>query len=113
MADASQILRSVYPERDGFSEAEVTLVRDVLSFLERKTGSRAVRMPSRYVMIGDTTVVEGRRYLCVERRPVQTPAEACSGCDFSIRYRNCDPLKCSSFDRADRTNVWFHEIDSE
>ena len=109
MNKEERILRKMFPDRRDFSEEEVSYVGRVLSaYLE--PSSRNTALPSRFVEVGDSVEVGGYRYKCVLRERISAPCEACKGCDFSRKYRNCGDVQCSSFDRRDGRNVWFAEI---
>ena len=70
-----------------------------------------IKVPTIYVEVGKEFTYRGVVYRCevVDCKRLN-PCDACRGCAFNIKKRNCDLLQCSSFDRSDRTKVWFKEI---
>lgn len=71
--------------------------------------ARSSALPRMYVGVGDTVLVGGHLYRCVLRPPVEWCGDACRGCDFSVKNRNCANVQCSRWDRRDELNVWFVE----
>lgn len=65
--------------------------------------------PGRECPIGGRITVRGVEYRCVERPRIVCCSDACSGCDFSRKYRCCDSVRCSVFDRSDGRFVWYIE----
>lgn len=65
--------------------------------------------PSVDCEIGAVLVFRGVRYRCVERPYIGCMRDACSGCSLSGRGRTCDTVRCSKWDRADGTFVWYVE----
>lgn len=100
-------LKRVFPEREGFSDAEIAFAARLLSFTARKT-SDAPSLPSRFVELGGVVLHEGHWYRCIESKATH-PSEACCGCDIARLYRGCGSLQCSKFDRRDGRNVWYIE----
>ncbi len=83
-----------------------------------------MRVPTRFVRVGDEFSRYGRRLRCIARPDARTlvPSEACRGCCFSQGYRllggkrvfvTCRDIQCSCFDRMDATSVWFIDITDE
>jgi len=107
MKRSEQILRRVVPGEP--TEESLRVAEAMYSELTRGD-LKGVRMPSRYVDVGEVLEYEGYRYLCVARPEVGMPSEACRGCDFALKYRGCDKVKCSVWDRRDGRNVWFREL---
>lgn len=108
MKRSERLIRRLMPCRE-FTEGEL-LVADVVYESLVGGDARGARLPSRYVDVGEVLEYEGYRYLCVERPLLAMPSEACRGCDFSLKYRGCDKVKCSAWDRRDGRNVWYREL---
>lgn len=109
MERSIMILKSLYPQRDDFSEQEEAFV-DAILRASATLPKRRIQAPSSWCGVGDTLTVGGRTYRCVEVPSDTHWSEACSGCDFSRCYRNCDGVMCSKFDRKDGKFVWYQEI---
>lgn len=115
MSIEQRILSRLHPERDSFTEEEERGVSDVLS-AARSLGSPSSpkrRYPSVECGVGERVTVCGVEYVCVAVPEGVDHRDCCSGCDFSRRYRNCDCVKCSAFDRRDRRFVWYVEVSGE
>lgn len=108
MKRSESFVRRLMPRRE-FTESELALVDTIYSALFGGD-DRKGRLPSRFTEVGDVLEYEGYRYLCVERDCVSHPSDACRGCDFALRYRGCDKVQCSMWDRRDGLDVWFSEI---
>lgn len=115
MSIEHKILSRLHPERESFTEEELRGVSEVLSAARslREGASPKRRYPSVECGIGETVTVCGVEYVCVAVPEGVDHRDCCSGCDFSRRYRNCDCVKCSAFDRADRRFVWYVETSGE
>ena len=104
------ILRRAFPERDVFSSEEMQFATLVLA-ASLIGDSRSSALPTRFVPVGGEVSVGGIRYKCVARTDESCPAAACWGCDISRKGRWCQDLQCGSFDRRDKRNVWFVEVE--
>lgn len=115
MGIENKILSRLHPGRDSFTEEEVRGVSEVLSAARslRSGSSPKRRWPSVECGVGETVTVCGVEYVCVAVPEGTDHRDCCSGCDFSRRYRNCDCVKCSAFDRTDRRFVWYVEVSGE
>lgn len=109
MEKAEFILRKAYPEKASFSEKELDLVRRILPICECPKPKKS-RIPRTEVQIGEIIKKGGIAYRCVKADVSGSAGEACSGCDFSRKSRNCYGLRCSPFDRSDKKFVWFVEV---
>ena len=69
-----------------------------------------VRMAHLEYAVGEVFVLGRYRYECVVAPRRLLPCEACLGCVFARKRRNCNKLKCSPFDRSDGRFVWFKEV---
>lgn len=75
----------------------------------------SIKLPTRFVRVGDTLNRYGVELMCVERPSagVLSPSDACLGCWFfhACRIRssavNCSDIQCSCWDRRDGIDVWF------
>lgn len=108
MTIGEKALRKIFRERDSFEFEEIDLANRIIS-AHLEGSARTASLPSRYASIGDSIVVGGIRYACIEARKVSAPMYACEGCDFSKKYRSCADVMCSPFDRLDGKFVWFLE----
>ena len=104
-----RILRELYPGKEEYSPEEVSFAQRAI--LIAKKDAKRSRIPRTDIAIGDTFFRKGREYVCVRRPRVSLPSEACSGCSFNTSDVKCIGLRCSSFDRSDRNNVWFEEVE--
>lgn len=109
MRKGERILRRVFPERSEFTEAEVDLAERIME-ADREPSPRKSMLPTKFCPIGEEIEYGGHKYRCELRPSVSAPSEACSGCDFSRKYRNCSDVQCSLFDRRDRKFVWYKEV---
>ncbi len=105
MGKIDRVLRKAFPGRDVFTEEEIRLAKAAL-YVANSDAPKS-RMPRTDVPIGGYVNKGGRRYRCVIRGEVISPADACIGC--ALCDRPCSGLRCSSFDRSDGLNVWFEE----
>lgn len=105
MGKIDRVLRKAFPERDVFTDEEVRLAKAAL-YVANSDAPKS-RMPRTDIEVGGYVNKGGRRYVCIERGEVISPADACMGC--ALRDRPCSGLRCSSFDRRDGRNVWFAE----
>lgn len=108
-----KILRRAFPEKKVFTEEEKEFAEGVIASYSNvvRNDRRCMSLPTRFIGIGDRVEIAGHVYRCVLRGGVRMPSEACAGCDFSRKYRNCVDLQCSRFDRRDGENVWFREVE--
>ena len=114
MEKVERILRFLHPGRVVFTECERSLVTSVLEAECSLAGSgKRVRPASRECPVGGVLVSGGVSYRCVGRPEGTHWSESCSGCDFSRRFRNCDGVRCSCFDRSDGRFVWYVECPGE
>lgn len=109
MEKAEIILREAYPEKASFSETELDLVRRIMPLCVASKPKKS-RIPRTEVPIGEIVKKGGIAYRCIKADVSGSAGEACSGCDFSRKSRNCYGLRCSSFDRSDKKFVWFVEV---
>ena len=110
MSKIERVLQELYP-----GVAEVT--PEQRAFAERaieiaKRDALRSRIPRTDIRVGSTFWRKGKEYVCVRRRRVDLPSEACSGCAF-VSDQKCYGLRCSKFDRSDGNNVWFVEVSDE
>lgn len=111
MVKADRILREVFPGREEFTDDERRLVERVITAVNNDAPRS--RAPRTDLPIGHEFDVEGVRLRVVRRTRVDEPKDACMGCWFKNHGRSCYGLRCSSFDRGDRTNVWFEGPDRD
>jgi len=109
MRKGERILKKAFPERSEFSEEEIELAEKVIEAYLAPT-PRSSALPTKYTDVGDILEIGGHRYECIVARRCSVPSEACSGCDFSRKYRNCSDVQCSPFDRRDGKFVWYKEV---
>lgn len=58
--------------------------------------------------VGERFELGGKRFECVERADIR-----CDGCDFLNEQKNCMLTFCWWWERGDRKNVMFKELDTE
>lgn len=105
MVKADRILREVFPGREVFTDVERRLVERVISAVNNDAPRS--RIPRTDIPVGREFEMDGVRLVVCRRGVVYEPKDACMGCWFKTEGRSCYGLRCSSFDRADRVNVWF------
>ena len=106
-----RILRYKFPDRTEFTDAEYLEVRRLLSKDGDKDES-SVRLPQKFVRIGDVVSIFGSDYSCVEAsRDILT--DPCYGCDLARFNCTSKVPQCSPFDRRDRKRVWFKLVDGK
>lgn len=91
--------------RTVFTREEILEVRRLLSKDGDKDES-SIRLPSKFVKIGDTVKIFGKTYRCVEAgKGILT--DPCLGCDLASENCSFRVPQCSPFDRRDKKRVWF------
>lgn len=103
------ILRSLHPERDSFTDEEISAVRRGMLFDGGKTG-KVRELPLRFVPLGGEFVVGGKRYVCFRAPRDLNWVDACMGCAFKRLSCHSNIPQCSPFDRRDGIRVWFREV---
>jgi len=65
--------------------------------------------PIRFVELNETIVWKGTTLKAVRRPYISQPFRTCEGCylNSSDAIQVCNRMQCSSFDRIDRTSIWF------
>lgn len=111
MEKALTYLKRLYPERIAFTEEEKEFASGLLRVFLMKDDCQC-QMPTRFVPVGEVCVHGAVKYCCVKRPKVVVAGSACDGCDIARKYRGCGNLQCSSYDRKDRENVWFVEVEN-
>jgi len=110
MGNITTVLKEMYPGRDSYTDEEVALARRAM-LAALRMAPRSMRLPSIFVPIGGEYVYGGLKYRCV-KRPNVHHRDCCLGCAFNALKGPCPPaIQCSSFDRRDRTFVWFERVD--
>lgn len=99
------ILKVKYPDREDFTDAEISSAKAFLA-----TGrDDASALPTKFVPLGSVVYIAGKRYECIKASPVLT--DPCLGCDLRSHSCNSRIPQCSPFDRRDHTRVWFKLLD--
>lgn len=67
-----------------------------------------ITKPTVFKPIGEPFKRQGTMLVAI-KRPDVLPRDACKGCFFVRACNDSNSLACSSFDRYDKTSVWFVE----
>jgi len=72
---------------------------------------RSSSAPRGFIPVGGTFTFGGQTVIVKKRPEGISPRDACLGCAYASG--GCPNIQCSSFDRIDKTSVWFENLQYE